>query len=112
MPSSPYLTNSPLTLNPNLIAQPAHSHGAAAVSPGGSMVDNFISKAESFAGTPGHGLLQGKVRSRGAAVYHSASSILGHNHGMMGFGMGMGSIAATGSAPLPFPSASTYYGVV
>lgn len=70
-------------------------------------MDNFITKAESLAGTPGHGLLAGKARTKGAAVYHSASSILGPNPASM-MSFGMGSMTGGSNAPLPFPSSSSY----
>lgn len=108
LPSSPYLTHSPLTLNTQFPTHAGHYHSGA-TSPATSIVDNFIHRAESLAGTPGHGLLQGKARTKGAAVYHSASSILGPSvttNTMMNFGIG--SMSGSSSAPLPFPSASSY----
>ncbi len=70
--------------------------------PSPSLVDNLIGKAESLAGHPGHGLLQGKPRGK-TTIYHPAAHMMmggGGPMGSMGMGMGLGMNASS----LPYPA--------
>jgi hypothetical protein len=68
-----------------------------------SLVDNFFGTAEAFAGHPGHGLLQGKPRTK-TTIYHPAAHMTtSHMGGSLGMGMGMGMNAIPSSVSLPYP---------